>query len=98
MESKKRKISQISHNDLHVYSPRSLYCQICGDRVYQFELCVRNYIYCSYDCYALLVLSSKHGFLHDLKKVKSEDNLYSSGIIFCMICGTEHSLKDRRWC
>ena len=54
------------------------------------------------DCLEVLILSQKNDYLHSLKKVKSEENLMvfddEHDKIFCSICGTLHSEKDRKWC
>ena len=51
--------------------------------------------------YEVLVLSQKNDFIDvkDLKRVKSEENIMKlDDEIFCSICETIHSEKDRGWC
>ena len=98
MESKKRKYDCIMNENLTISKVHFLPCDICHSRVYNYRFCTSPFVYCSYDCYALLVLSNKNGYL-DMKRVKSEDDLTTDDEnIFCMSCSTIHSKKDRAWC
>ncbi len=66
---------------LKIKRPKFLKCDVCGKRVYNYELCTKPYTYCSIDCISLLILSNKNGFLHEespnfeMKRVESHDNL-----------------------
>lgn len=57
----KRKREEIS--DLRIYKPHFLRCEVCNTPVYKYELCYGNFIYCGYDCYAIIKLSQKDDFL-----------------------------------
>ena len=35
-----------------------LNCEICSTKVYQFKSCQNNWMYCSYDCFSILMLNS----------------------------------------
>ena len=88
---------------LRVYKPAFLNCEVCSKPVQNYEQCIIPYTYCCYDCYSILCLSAKNDYLDvkDLKRVNSEENLMKlddENQIFCIICGTIHSEKDRRWC
>ena len=64
-------------------------------------MCTKPHTYCSRDCYEVLILSQKNDFIdvRELKRVKSEENLMKlDDQIFCSICETIHSEKDRGWC
>ena len=93
----KRKLSEIS-----ITVPSFLKCEICNLPVYNYELCTQPYTYCSMDCLEVLILSQKNDYLHSLKKVKSEDHLMIVDVeqtkMFCSICETMHTEKDRKWC
>ena len=56
--SKKRKCSEI-------YKPPFLPCDICSNRVYNYELCTAPFVYCSIDCLSIIVLSHQNKFLHE---------------------------------
>ena len=73
--------------------------------MHNYRWCTSPNIYCSYDCLALLVLSNNDGYLDrkdDIKRFKSEYNLmlfddeHEYDNIFCSICSTMHSEKDRK--
>jgi len=98
MESKKRKYDCIMNENLTISKVHFLPCDICHRRVYNYRFCTSPFVYCSYDCCALLVLSNKNGYL-DMKRVKSEENIMKlDDQIFCSICETIHSEKNRGWC
>ena len=42
-----------------------LKCDISGDDVTDFQQCVGQQIYCSYDCYAIIMLSLKRNYLDE---------------------------------
>ena len=91
---KKRKLSEIN-------KPTYLLCDKCNTPVYNYEMCKKLDTYCSRDCCEVLVLSQKNDFIDvkELKRVKSEENLMKlDDQIFCSICETIHSEKDRGWC
>ena len=54
-----------------------LKCDVWGDDVMDFQQCVGQQIYCSYDCYAIIMLSLKRNFLDakDGKKSFDENEL-----------------------
>ena len=62
MESKKRKYDCIMTENLTISKVPFLPCDICHSRVYNYRFCTSPFVYCSYDCYALLVLSNKNGW------------------------------------
>ena len=106
MESKKRKYNEISKITLSISKIDYLKCDMCGCCVYNYQWCTSPYVYCSRDCYELIVLCNKNGYLDEkigVKRVKSEDDLMlcdeeGQNKLFCSICGTMHSEKDRKWC
>ena len=63
MENKKRKYNEISKPELNICIPSFLDCMICGKHVYNYRWCTSQFVYCSYDCFALLILSHKNGYL-----------------------------------
>ena len=40
-------------------------CMACGIDVYYYKLCRYHVIYCSYDCFSILMLSNKQGYLDE---------------------------------
>ena len=68
-------------NKLKIHKPRWLPCDVCGQRIYDYEKCISPYIYCSYNCLSILILSNKNGMLHEdsvdfgMKRVESKDDL-----------------------
>ena len=78
----KRKYSEISKPPLTVYKPSTLPCDVCQVPV-RYEFCPGSCVYCSMDCYEVIYLSKKTGFLHEkddkdlstIKKSKSFDDL-----------------------
>ena len=80
METKKRKYNEISKHNLSINKLDYLPCEICKCRVYHYKFCTIPYVYCSYDCYAILALSLKNDYLDvktwvDMKRTKSEEDL-----------------------
>ena len=52
---------------LKVYKPSWLPCDVCNQRIYGYEKCTSPYIYCSYNCLAIMILANKNGMLHEDK-------------------------------
>ena len=96
METKKRKYNEIGKPELNICIPSFLKCMICGKHVYNYRWCASPYIYCSYDCLGLLILSHKNGYLDTKDDIMMFDDEQDK--IFCSICSTIHSEKDRKWC
>ena len=63
METKKRKYNEISKHNLSIKKVEYLPCEICKCKVYHYKFCTIPYVYCSYDCYAILALSLKNDYL-----------------------------------
>ena len=79
METKKRKYNEISKHNLNIKKIDYLPCDICNRNVYHYRLCTSPYVYCSYDCFSILVLSFKNDYLDvktwvDMKRTKSEED------------------------
>ena len=96
METKKRKSNEIGKLELSIVIPSFLECMLCGKHVYNYRWCTSPYIYCSYDCLALLILSHKNGYLDTKDDIMMFDDEQDK--ILCSICSTIHSEKDRKWC
>ena len=80
MESKKRKYNEISKANLSIKKVDHLPCDICKTRVYDYRFCTSPHVYCSYDCYSILALSSKNDYLDvktfiEMRKSKSDEDL-----------------------
>ena len=81
----KRKFNDISkalnivteQKKLRIVKPEFLKCEICSEPVKNYNLCVGHHIYCSYDCYAIILLSMKQGLLHE----KNEDVDYNDDLM-----------------
>ena len=52
-----------------------LKCDVCNNDVIDFHQCIGTQIYCSYNCYAILMLSLKRSFLDErnIKNTFEED-------------------------
>ncbi len=61
---------------IEIEKPEYMLCEICGDRIYNYELKGQNY-FCSCDCYSVYVLSKQQTYLHEkpIKKTFSSENL-----------------------
>ena len=66
----KRKFSGIN-NCITIKKVKYLLCEICSERVYTYQQCQGNYIYCSQDCFEILVLSNKNDYIDVKSKVNS---------------------------
>ena len=75
----KRKYSDLEINQLKINKPHFLLCEICNNKVFNYELCSSPYIYCSNDCLEVLILSHKNSYMDcddsKMKRIKSEDNI-----------------------
>lgn len=77
METKKRKYSEISKPNLTTSKIEYLECDVCKCKVCDYRFCTSPNVYCSYDCYAILALSSRNVYLDtntfvEMKRTKSE--------------------------
>ena len=62
----KRKYSEMSNEIKLTIKPiKYLKCEVCNRRVYNYRLCTNNVVYCSGDCYEVLMLSKKKGYFYD---------------------------------
>ena len=62
--------------ELKVSKPSYLNCEVCSQRVYNYEECNTPFTYCSYDCYSILFLSMKNDYIDaKLPKTKCFDDL-----------------------
>ena len=50
---------------LNINIPEKLPCMICGIDVFNYKMCMYHLVYCSYDCFSILMLSNKQGYLHE---------------------------------
>ena len=41
----------------------TLPCEICHDPVKNYRECISPYVYCSYDCLSIIILSNKNDYL-----------------------------------
>ena len=41
----------------------TLPCEICNDPVKNYRECISPYVYCSYDCLSIIILSNKNDYL-----------------------------------
>ena len=62
------------YEKLTISSIPFLPCDICNRRVYHYRECTRPHVYCSYDCYAILILSFKNDFLHSTTQSCFQEN------------------------
>ena len=62
--SKKRKRDCSIYEKMTLAPIKWLPCNICQRRVYHYRECTGQYVYCSYDCFAILMLSMKNDYLH----------------------------------
>ena len=68
---KKRKFIDITeqmnckteYKKLRIQKISSLPCDICKNPVKNFNMCIYPYVYCSYDCLSILILSNKNDYL-----------------------------------
>ena len=51
--------------NLSINIPDKLPCMICGIDVYNYKMCMYHLVYCGYDCFSILMLSNKRGYLHE---------------------------------
>ena len=76
----KRKFSQIN-NCITIKKVKCLLCEIRSKKVYIFQQCKGNYIYCSQNCLEILVLSNKNDYIdvelkdNSFKRSEKSDNL-----------------------
>ena len=76
----KRKYSEIN-NGISIERPKYIMCDICTNRVYNYQLCTQPFTYCSIDCLEILILQQKNGMLHEnckdfkMKRVDAKDDL-----------------------
>ena len=77
----KRKYNEIN-NELTIKKPKYLKCDICGVKVYSYQLCTSPYTYCSIDCLSIIILSEQNRMLHEnenntfeMKRVDAKDDL-----------------------
>ena len=72
------------NTELKIHKPRYLPCDVCGEKVFQYEKCTSPYVYCSIDCVAILILSQQNGMIDEnvpenntfkIKRVNSQDDL-----------------------
>ena len=77
----KRKYNEIN-NELTIKKPKYLKCDVCGVKVYSYQLCTSPYVYCSIDCLSIIILSEQNRMLHEnenntfeMKRVDKHDNL-----------------------
>ena len=77
----KRKLDDIN-NELTIKKPKYLKCDICGVKVYSYQLCTSPYVYCSIDCLSIIILSEQNRMLHEnenntfeMKRVNAKDDL-----------------------
>ena len=52
---------------LVIVRPDYLYCDICFDKVYNYHTCRPPYVYCSRDCYEVLILSQINNYIDENK-------------------------------
>ena len=52
---------------LNINIPEKLPCMICGIGVFNYKMCMYHLVYCSYDCFSILMLPNKQGYLHEKK-------------------------------
>ena len=62
--SKKRNRDCSKYEQLTIAPIKWLPCNICNRRVYHYRECTSQYVYCSYDCFSILMLSMKNDYLH----------------------------------
>ena len=70
----KRKFSQIN-NELVIQPIPYLKCEVCKRKVYTYQVCTGNHIYCSEDCYEVLILSKKNGYLDEKTQKQPFDEI-----------------------
>ena len=77
----KRKYNEIN-NELTIKKVKYLKCDICGVKVYSYQLCTSPYVYCSIDCLSVIILSEQNRMLHEnenntfeMKRVNTKDDL-----------------------
>ena len=77
INNKKRKFSDIvscfhgtkEHIKLKIQPIDYLLCTICNKRIYDYRLHNKDYVCCSYDCYSILYLQNKNGYLDENKEI-----------------------------
>ena len=78
---KKRKFSDIiscfhgTAKNLKIQPIDYLLCTICNKRIYDYRLHNKDYICCSYDCYSILYLKNKNGYLDEKESTNFNDDM-----------------------
>ena len=78
----KRKLDDIN-NELTIKKLKYLKCDVCGVKVYNYEMCTSPYVYCSIDGLSIITLSEQNRMLHEgeedfnstMKRVEKQDDL-----------------------
>ena len=75
----KRKFSDISKDTVLELKPIDwLLCEICSKRVYRYRECSKVGVYCSRDCYEILILSKKNDYLDSGNELSFSESIKRS--------------------
>ena len=73
---KKRKRNILQEMNVTVIVPNFLLCDCCKNKVFNYQLCQSDMIYCSRACYEVLMLSKLKRYLDEKPIKRSGTNEY----------------------